>query len=288
MKYLTVCFLLLFANLFCTPEYKHLREVSFFSSVSIHTLEVDPALYEIRPAHALDDGIGKEPVLSLSERYRACAAVNGSFFFRAGNAAGALKIHDWIALPFKLRGCIGWSRAVSPLFDRLEVRITGEGSHAFELNGLNRTRADHEVVLFTPAFHRTTLTLPCGEEVVIRKNRITEIRKGGSSPIPSDGVVLSIGNKNPLYDTFCLGETVTFHTVVEPQLEKEDTERWHACDYIVSGVPLLIRHGSPIRDFDVEKARPQFLHGRHARTAIGILPNGHFLFVVVDKPTLLY
>ena len=36
-------------------------------------------------------------------------------------------------------------------------------------------------------------------------------------------------------------------------------------------------------EFSSELAIPTFITKRHARTAIGILPNGHWLFVVVDK-----
>ncbi|MBP9842047.1 MAG: phosphodiester glycosidase family protein [Simkaniaceae bacterium] len=39
-------------------------------------------------------------------------------------------------------------------------------------------------------------------------------------------------------------------------------------------------------DLESEQTIPTFLSHRHARTAIGILPNGHWMFVVVDKTNL--
>jgi exopolysaccharide biosynthesis protein len=49
----------------------------------------------------------------------------------------------------------------------------------------------------------------------------------------------------------------------------------------VNGTPILIRNGQII-DFRAEKRPEHFTYDRHPRTAIGLKPNGHWLFVVVD------
>lgn len=247
----------------------------------IHVIEVDPYVYEIRPVKALDDGIGRESVLSMSNRYGAVAAVNGGFFTIGsrydGKASGALKIGDWYAMPFKPRGCIGWSKDSVPLMDRLLVNIFVNGNH---VDGLNSPRKEGEMVLFTPSFHRTTLTNPDGQEIIVIDGIIKSIKQGGSSRIPENGYLLSIQKKHPLFNTFKIGDKLTFSMKVLPLLSH--SARWESFEYIVGGVPILLYNSKKI-DFSSEQMREPFCIGKHARTAVGILPNGHLLFVLVDR-----
>jgi hypothetical protein len=257
---------------------------------TIHLLEVDPLLCDIQPIKAFDNGIGRESVLSIAKRYNALAAINGGFFsiggLLDGKACGALKIHSWYALPSKPRGCIGWSpHSPVPLFDRLLVSIECHyGSSSFTLEGLNRERKEGEAILFTPVFHRTTLTSPDGKELVIKKGTITSILENrGSSPIPHEGYILSIHKHHPLYDQFVVGMSFSFSFHISSQIHPTQAGEWEQLDYILGGTPLLIHHCKKIPSFDSEKTRDTFLSYRHARTAVGILPNGHWLFAIIDK-----
>jgi hypothetical protein len=67
--------------------------------------------YEINPTKALDNGIGRKSVLSISNHCGALGSINGGFFSIGGSfdgkACGTLKIHDWYGLPIEPRGCIG-------------------------------------------------------------------------------------------------------------------------------------------------------------------------------------
>lgn len=253
----------------------------------VHVLEVDPALYEIKPIKALDSCLGRESVVSIAERYKAIAAVNGGFFSIGGSldgrACGALKIDNWYALPFKPRGCIGWSSdKQAPIFDKIMAFIRCDSDKtSFAVHGLNRSRKEGEAILFTSVFNRTTLTYPDGEELIIRNNIIERVVKDcGSSVIPSDGYVLSIQKHHPLYDMLREGSSVVFTTQIDSPRE------WGNLDYIVGGTPLLIHHCKRISDFESELVVPGFIHNRHARTAVGLLPSGSWIFVVVDKTGL--
>lgn len=75
-------------------------------------------------------------------------------------------------------------------------------------------------------------------------------------------------------------EGIDFH--VDPQTEMTRSELWETRDHIVGGTPLLIQNGKKIKDFSSEKTIETFLSERHARTAVGLLANGHWVFVVVD------
>lgn len=261
-------------------------------SQSIHVIEIDPSLYEIKPVKALDDGLGRETVLSISTRYGALASINGGFFSIGGTfdgkAYGTLKIHDWYALPVKPRGCIGWSSAdQSPKMDRLLVNINVTYNFSeIRVDGLNRPRKEGEVVLFTPCFHRTTLTNPDGQEIVIVNGIVQSIVRGGSSKIPENGYVLSIQEKHPLFNTFEIGVPITISTQIAPMLGVTSPDEWESLDYIIGGTPILLHHSARIKDFESEQTIPTFLSNRHSRTAVGILPNGNWIFVVVDKTGL--
>lgn len=304
MLKIKLCLLFLFVpflSLFSAPglEYTSLElpGTSYFDYYitgyqSIHVIKVDPLQYEIKPIKALDNGIGRESVLSINTRYGAAASINGGFFSIGGTfdgkACGALKIHDWYALPTKPRGCIGWSIGnQNPIMDRLLVNIIADYNFSeIPLDGLNRPRKEGEIILFTPCFHRTTLTNPDGVEVVVVDGIIQSIVRGGSTKIPENGFVLSIQEKHPLSDGFEIGMPLRVITQINPLTGITSPDEWDSLDYIIGGAPLLLYNNARIIDLQSEQTIPTFLSNRHARTAIGILPNGNWIFVVVDKTEL--
>jgi hypothetical protein len=288
LKFFIIYFLYSFSFLFSYEGIKYSTIIDSYNQY-IYLIEVDPNLYEIKIVKAIDNGIGRESVLSLANRCGAIAAINGGFFTIGttfdGKACGALKIHDWYALPLKPRGCIGWNLQNKPIFDRLLVTIEAvhESNH-FLIDGLNRPRKIGEAILFNPFFNRTTLTGTDGKEIIIRNNCITHIKKNqGSSTIPIDGYVLSIQKDHPLFDSFKKGKSISFKFNILSQTNLTISEDWENCDYIIGGTPLLINKSTKILDFSSELDIPTFITNKHARTAIGILPNGHWLFIVVDK-----
>ena len=260
---------------------------------SVHILEIDASLYNLVPYKSCDNGIGRETVLSLAKRKEAVAGINAGFFqiggVLDGRACGSLKIKDWIALPFKPRGCMGWSFSKNQMvFDTLLVKLTATSlGESFSVDGLNRSRKKGEAILFNDSFHSTTLTGPDGIEFIIEEGQITSLHLGGSAPIPKKGFVLSLQEEHPFVNSFRAGDEITFQYEIEPQLGLTSPEEWENLDFIINGTPLLLHEGRKIVDFSSEKTIPTFLSRRHARTAIGILPNGNYLFVVVDKKSLL-
>lgn len=295
IKLIIIFFLFSFSFLFSNEGIKYSTIINsyYLYDQYIHIIDIDPNLYEIKIVKAVDNGIGRESVLSLANRYGAIAAVNSGFFTIGttydGKACGALKIHDWYAIPLKPRGCIGWNLQNQAIFDRLLISIeANHESRHFLINGLNCSRKTGEMILFNPLFNKTTLTSPDGEEIIIRNNNIVDIKKNqGSSVIPIDGYVLSIQKEHPLYDSFKIGNSISFKLNILSQTDLTIPKDWEYCDYVVGGTPLLIVNSTKIEDFSSELTIPTFITNRHSRTALGILPNGHWLFVVVDKKGLL-
>ncbi|MBS0626971.1 MAG: phosphodiester glycosidase family protein [Verrucomicrobia bacterium] len=142
------------------------------------------------------------------------------------------------------------------------------------------------MILFNSSFHKTTLTNPDGEELIIVGGIIQNIVKGGSSKIPENGHVLSVQLKHPLFGTFEIGAPLSFTFKTIPQIENTSSKNWDSFEYILGGTPLLVYNGLKIKDFEFEETIPSFLRDKRARTALGILPNGNWIFVVVDKTSL--
>jgi exopolysaccharide biosynthesis protein len=261
---------------------------------TIHVLEADPKKIRVEVAHAYDAAIGLETTAALAERHGAAAAVNGGYFrmtgLLAGENQGALQIDGTLlSEPDRGRAAVGFyeadgaSRAVfGRLSYRGEVRI-GSGS-AQSLDGINRGRDDSEIILYTPEFHRTTLTSRGGAEIIVENGRIAEIRDGaGSSVIPSSGLVLSVG-RDRLQEVRPLlkpGAPVSVETNVIPLLPDPEGEWDRVHDFAGAG-PLLLWNGKRLEEPEKESISRVFFLARHPRTAVGARADGTLLFVTVD------
>ena len=260
----------------------------------IHVLEVDPKRIEVRVAHAYDAAIGLETTAALADRRGALAAINGGYFYMegllAGDSRGALQIEGrLLSEPDRGRASVGFfvrDAIVRSVFGRLgfrdEVRLAD--GEAIPLDGLNRRREPSEIVLYTPEFHRTTLTSSEGVEVVIQNGHITEIREGaGSSVIPSTGMVVSIGSERVqgVLPRMRSGANVSVQTDLLPLLPDPEGE-WQKAEHIVSGGPLLLWKGRRLEEPEKESISRVFLLARHPRTAVGVRADGTLLLVTVD------
>lgn len=256
--------------------------------LSIHVVKVDPQKYDIFPRAAVDQVLGRETVPSIAKRYSAVVAVNGGFF-RIGTTfdgmpSGILKIDgEWYGLPLKPRAAIGWGGVSKPLVDQLLAECTVQvGSYNIPCSAINRPRFDHDLVVYNDRFNITTLTNPGGVEVEVIGNKCHSVRESGSSVIPRGGYVVSAGSKNDFRGIFDEQDEVNYHVKILPQSGTTSSEEWNDVAHIVGGVPVLVRNGEIVDDFSVEKTMPTFLTKKHARTAIGLQPDGLWVFVVVD------
>ncbi len=260
----------------------------------IHVLEADPRRIEVRVAHAYDAAIGLETTAALAVRRGALAAVNGGYFqmegLLAGDSRGVLQIEGrLLSEPDRGRAAVGFfdhDGAVRPVFGRLSFRgeVHLAGGETIPLDGLNRTRGPSEIVLFTPDFHRTTLTPPQGAEIVIRSGQVAKILRGvGSSVIPSVGMVLSIGSERieEVLPRIQPGEQLSVETDLHPLLPDPEGE-WEKAENIVGGGPLLLWKGRRLEKPEDESISRVFFLARHPRTAVGVRADGTLLFVTVD------
>jgi hypothetical protein len=240
----------------------------------------------------MDEIAGAETVSSLSARHGALAAVNGGYFRTTGIYRGeptGLYLVDGKILsePNRPRMEMAVSNAGGTTriaFAEVEVRmrVLAEGGDDRAVDGVNRPRGDGELILFTPEFHRTTLTDGGGDEVIVRGGRVAEANSGaGSSVIPSDGYVLSASGaaRDWALARLTAGRTVRLETqwTASPPFPFDP-------EYVLGAGPLLVRAGitQDMRQSDSEGFAADFGRGRHPRTALGVRADGSIVLAVVD------
>lgn len=98
---------------------------------------------------------------------------------------------------------------------------------------------------------------------------------------PRGAIGWRAGGEEVIFDRLLIhqeGDTIC----VDPQTNATTGAQWDLMENIVGGAPLLIQNGVKIVDFAPEQTIDSFLMESHARTAVGLLPNGNWVFVVVD------
>ncbi|GAB4117371.1 MAG: hypothetical protein Kow001_17640 [Acidobacteriota bacterium] len=217
-------------------------------------------------------------------RRRAWLGVNGGFFRIGepddGDPAGVLKINgSWVSDAPIPRGALGWTAdGRQVLIGRLVTRWTLDlAGTSWPIGGLNRSRRDSELVVFTRHYGLSTRTAG-GLELVVSDGRVAAVQVGGDAAIPAVGWVVSFGPRLEA-PTVEVGSEAR----LVPSIDGPDSHLdWEVMDFVVGGTPVLVRDGRPVTDFSEEGVRRDFVLQRHPRTAVGVRDDGRWVFVVVD------
>ena len=302
------------------PGVEHLQIVRGYKSEKeatgpwlINILRIDLSRARLRLVHALDEAVGLETVSSMAARYGALAAINSSYFRTTGTYRGdsvGVEVLDGKLLsePNNVRAAIGLIERTGKqevIFGHLKFegqiaagagvkwhgRLARENTRKMRvpqpthiINGLNRPRADNELIIFTPEFHRTTLTEPNGLELVVRRVRVVEVRDlKGSSAIPADGFVISTSGaaREWALKNLRRGARVRLNLNLS-QVETEQADSWKQATSVIGGGPQLIKNGRVEITNTAEKILPSFVSDGHPRTAIARLKSGQILLLTVD------
>jgi exopolysaccharide biosynthesis protein len=261
---------------------------------SINLLRIDFTKAKLRWVHALDEAVGLETVSSMAARYNAIAAVNSGYFRTTGTYRGdsigvGVLNGKLISEPYNNRASMGLIETpgkMQVVFGHLKfsasLAVAGSARHV--VDGFNRPRAENELIIFTPEFHRTTLTNPDGVELIVRRGRVVERHdRRGSSVIPADGFVISAGGtaRKWAMDNLPTGSWLKLNSTLTP-LDREQSQLWKQATSIIGGGPQLIKDGRVQITTAAEKMLPNFATDRHPRTAVARLHDGRVLFVTVD------
>ena len=283
------------------PGIEHLQLVRGHKSDSeatgpwvINLLRIDLSKANLRLVHAMDEAVGLETVSSMAARYRARAAVNSGYFRTTGTYRGdsigvGVLNGKLISEPYNNRASMGLIEKPG----KQEVVLGHLKFNAFlgagrtdkrAVNGFNRPRGENELIIFTPEFHRTTLTNPDGLELIVRRGRVIDRRdQGGSSVIPADGFVVSASGSARQWalDNLPSRARLNLKVTLTP-VESEQASLWKQAASIIGGGPQLIKNGRVEITNTAEKILPAFVSDGHPRTAIAKLKSGQILLVTVD------
>ncbi len=262
--------------------------------IKMNLLRLDLTKVRLDVVHAMDAAIGTETTSSIATRHGALAAINAGFFrldnsIFAGDAAGVLMIDGKIlSESFNNRSALlieNLEKVTMPHFYQLTIScIAMIGKQKIEISGINRERKNDDLVLYTPEFHRTTLTDRQGIEIVIKRRKVVKILdRQGSTEIPSDGFVLSASGKfrEHILRTVKMNSKIEImdYLLIPEQNALVDTL---LSEDIVGGVPQLIKDGKIDITWEQEKSSKSFVETKHPRTAVAKLKDGKFLMVTVD------
>jgi hypothetical protein len=177
------------------------------------------------------------------------------------------------------RTCAGITEDGQLLFDtmRLEADASTEAG-VVTITGLNRERGADEIIVYRPAFGPTTRTNGFGAEVVVAGETVQSVSDGrGNAPIPPDGFVVSGHGRarQQLLAAFKAGDRVTLRGRLVPA---SGDARWDGVRHVFGGGPRLLANGQYVGG---ERFTPAFSERRHPRTAVGRLPDGRVVLLVV-------
>jgi exopolysaccharide biosynthesis protein len=249
--------------------------------VNVNLLRLDLTKVRLDVVHALDAAVGLETTSSIATRHGAIAAINAGFFKMTGvyngDAAGILQI-DGKLLSESYGGRCALeitNLAKKTVVSMSHLNVNGQIliDKRFVEVGINRQRSENDIVVYTPFFHRTTLTNQNGNELIVRKNKIELVRENsGSNEIPTDGFVISLSGKKRDEISALLKKGKKIKFANSTQLAED----------VVAGVPQLIKNGKIEITWEQEKIGKDFVETRHPRTAVAKLKDGKFLMITVD------
>lgn len=104
----------------------------------------------------------------------------------------------------------------------------------------------------------------------------------GFAFLPRGAIGWSNDGKKALFDKLLTKIENNGEISILPQSSYTTKREWQDAFYILGGAPLLIQNGKLITDYSEEKTIASFLTEKHPRSAVGILENGHFIFLTVD------
>jgi uncharacterized protein YigE (DUF2233 family) len=221
---------------------------------------------------------GLEPLAAMSARAKAVAAVNGSYFAPNGEIIGLLKIDgEIISTPTIPRTAVGVMPDGSIIFDQVAYQgnlVLSDG-RSLAISGLNRSRGDNEIILYTGYYGPRTGTNNFGIEYTVNSEGVVTALATGNAPIDPGAVVVSAhGNAAKVLSGIKVGERITINHTLGPV--------WDKTVHALGAGPMLVKDGSIFLTTKTEDFGSDVAGGRAPRTALGLTKEGKLLLVVVD------
>ncbi len=248
-------------------------ETTHFKNTEIYFVNFDPKKHDMQIVRALDGGIGKEDILSITKRHSAIAAINGSFWEAGGKINGIpafmVKVQNQLFISNREYPIAYFSKSGDVNFTKIHTSPhIIIGSKKLKCS-INMPQIKSPVTIYTRAYARSTLSNPGTFEATVIDNKITHISSNGNSIIPENGFVISSKSLNAK-----VGKMVELETTLPAAIKD--------ADYIMSGSNMLLSNG----EFDTYLTEPKhasaFRDAQHARSALCKLQNGNVIFAATN------
>jgi hypothetical protein len=225
----------------------------------------------------------KETTSAMEKRGGGMAAVNGTYFGKAGEPLGILVINgELVTYPVYDRTALVISSDGTPSIDNVyvETNVDSPDGYKLKIDGFNGFRAsNNDTMIYTDRFGGRTGTKDT-VEMVVRKGMVEEVTNGNSG-IPESGFVISCGNDiaATAKEHFKPGSAADLKIDLMPY----STDHSSSLKHLIGGGPRLLKGGRSYVSKKEEKFKRDIATARAARTAVGITRDGKLIFVAVDK-----
>ena len=285
-----------FSRQLLMPGVTYERQVQFTSHgpVAIHVVTAPRpgGAYALKPVLSNGSIVGRARVTTMQNklsREYTVAGVNGDLFSLVdGRPSGVVMRSGVIDIPpLPERSSIGIAGDGTLRVERVQMFGTWRGTgqrRGMELNGVPGANG---FALFTPSWGPATPVVEGAVEAVLHPlpatvpgqdlaGPVIQLTQGGNTPIPPGGAVLLARGSGAqrLAEEAAVGVNVVIRLLLNPD--------WAALGVgdAIGGGPALVREGKPIfRHFEFFSTAQL---ARNPRTAVGQLPDGRIILVVVD------
>ena len=239
-------------------------------------IEADKSRYRIKPALDGNQVIGRESVSRISDEQDAVAAVNASYFAWNGDILGDLKIDGTVVgTTYMERTAMGIKDDGSVIFGRPNYSgLVTLGSRSWPVGGVNAERGADSLVLYNHWYGPSTRTNEYGLEFVVKNGKVVDIRTG-NTPIPSNGVVVSVhGTAMAAFQGIRVGDAA--------DIQEDMGNEWNRVNQVIGAGPRLLANGKIQVTAGEEKFPSDIRYGRAPRSAFGVTKDGNYVLAVVD------
>ncbi|WP_288778754.1 phosphodiester glycosidase family protein, partial [uncultured Mitsuokella sp.] len=204
------------------------------------------------------------------------AGINASYFAPSGDILGVTQMNgQTVGTTYYTRSAFGLRRDGTPVFGKISYDgMVTMGGVSVSVAGVDCERGADSLVIYNRAYGASTGTNEYGREYIVRGGRVTDIRQN-DSPIPADGVVLSVHGT--------VADELAGVQVGDPvSIEENLGGGWQGMDFIIGCGPRLVANGRVNVTVDEEDFPADIRIGRAPRSAVGITKDGRYLLAVVD------
>lgn len=245
--------------------------------ITAHILEIDPALYRLKPALANGVIAGRQPLSEIAKDNKAIAAVNASYFAPDGEILGLTKIDSAIVSTAGLkRSAFGILEDGTPVIGQVDYQGFAKlrSGELLPISSVNSQRGENALVLYNEYYGPSTNTNAFGQEFYIKDGDIVAVNQNNSPLRKGDRVLSAHGTSAAKLASLKVGQDM--------EIIEDLGDPWNRATDIVGVGPMLVKDGSVYLSTREEQFGPDVAGGRAPRTAVGITGEGHVLLVVVD------